>query len=407
MRAVGLGVISSGGSALVFGAGNVGRGLLGDVFTEAGMSVTFVDVDKTMVEALNRDGGYPHLTVDDTHRHQRQIRTVTALHPSASELVARAVREATVIATCVGVRALPDVCRQIAPMISARLDTRPGTLNLLIAENLHDAATEVRTWLLEAAPTLRDPDVARRVGVVATSIGRMIPQPRPAIQQLGVAAIEVEPYRFLPLDGEAIRGDFPMIPAVVSDRAIPFAFYAERKLWLHNMGHAMVGYLGLLGDDSYVWETCQRPGIRAWVRNAMVESAVALAARYHRPLGPLLDHIDDLLHRFTNRALGDPLVRVARDPDRKLASDDRLLGAYRNCQEHGVDPRHVVLGIAAAGRQLARERHLDDAAILDLLRDRGCVDPRLPGLLAAMAGARSEGRIEQLLASAFRESRIP
>ena len=67
------------------------------------------------------------------------------------------------------------------------------------------------------------------------------------------------------------------------------------------MGHAICAYLGRLIGDDFLWQTIARPEIRNLVREAMVEIAGALATAYGRPISDLLDHVDDLLHRFTNR----------------------------------------------------------------------------------------------------------
>ena len=39
----------------------------------------------------------------------------------------------------------------------------------------------------------------------------------------------------------------------------------------------------------------------------------------------LTDHVDDLLERFANKALGDTIFRVGCDLNRKLDRDDRLM----------------------------------------------------------------------------------
>jgi mannitol-1-phosphate/altronate dehydrogenase len=47
-------------------------------------------------------------------------------------------------------------------------------------------------------------------------------------------------------------------------------------------------------------------------------------------ISDLTDHIDDLLGRFENRALGDTLFRVGCDLKRKLHRNDRILGPLRD-----------------------------------------------------------------------------
>lgn len=43
---------------VVFGAGNIGRSFVGQLFARAGYEVIFIDVDVALVAALNREGRY-------------------------------------------------------------------------------------------------------------------------------------------------------------------------------------------------------------------------------------------------------------------------------------------------------------------------------------------------------------
>jgi mannitol-1-phosphate 5-dehydrogenase len=61
-------------------------------------------------------------------------------------------------------------------------------------------------------------------------------------------------------------------------------------------------------------------------------------------------HIIDLARRFRNRALGDSVYRVGRDLPRKLAPDDRLVGALRFQLAAGVEPVNTIKAAAAALR---------------------------------------------------------
>lgn len=397
------------GTAVVFGAGNVGRGLLGQVFSQAGLEVVFVDIDPELIDALDTAGSYLHLTVDNDSRTEQLIGPVRAIRADDPGTVAAVVAGATLAATCVGVRALPAVCRAMAPALLARAEAGGAPLNVLLAENLHEAPSKVRDLLLSAEPALARSLDDGLISLIATSIGRMIPAPRPEVRQLGPATIEVEPYCFLPIDAQSLRGDFPSIPRVIADPSVPFGYYADRKLFVHNMGHALCAYLGrLLGDDQ-IWQSIRRPEIRALVRGAMVESAAAVAACYGRPLGPLLDHVDDLIYRFGNRALGDTVERVGADPRRKLAAGDRLVGAYQLCLAQGIDPRRLRLGLAGGLNQLVDEDSLDAEAVDAFLLAQGITDPNERALLAEYRAVLSEGLdgVEALLGRPFREARIP
>jgi mannitol-1-phosphate 5-dehydrogenase len=134
-----------------------------------------------------------------------------------------------------------------------------------------------------------------------------------------------------------------------------FDFYIQRKLFVHNLGHAVCAYLGMILGDSYIYEAVRHEGIHFITRSAMRESAQALSAKYTESLPDLHDHIEDLLRRFSNKALMDTCARVGGDITRKLGNKDRLIGAFLLCTEEGVDPASVSVGIAAALRCYLKE----------------------------------------------------
>jgi mannitol-1-phosphate 5-dehydrogenase len=95
----------------------------------------------------------------------------------------------------------------------------------------------------------------------------------------------------------------------------------------------------------------------------MWESGRALVAAYPEEFGEAAmgEHIEELLRRFGNRALGDTIHRVGRDIPRKLARDDRLVGAILMDLAHGVERPIVTAHGAAAGM---RFRATDEAGRL-------------------------------------------
>lgn len=101
----------------------------------------------------------------------------------------------------------------------------------------------------------------------------------------------------------------------------------------------------------------------------MISSARALFAEYSGVFewSDLEDHVDDLIRRFGNKALGDTVYRVGRDLARKLAPGDRLMGTLRLIQAHNEDSEPVCATIAAAlvfdardadGTQLPRDQEI-------------------------------------------------
>jgi mannitol-1-phosphate 5-dehydrogenase len=82
----------------------------------------------------------------------------------------------------------------------------------------------------------------------------------------------------------------------------------------------------------------------------MQEAAAALQKKYpdEFTMEALQNHIDDLLSRFGNRALGDTIFRVGCDLQRKLGPDDRLVGAIKLAQEMNF-PYDNILAVLVCG----------------------------------------------------------
>jgi mannitol-1-phosphate 5-dehydrogenase len=335
-----------GKQAVVFGAGNVGRGFLGQLFSESGYDLVFVDIDRPLITALNSRRGYTIRLVEDDWAEEVFVSPVQAIHAGEARPVTEALAGASLAATAVGVRALPRVAPLVAEGIVSR--TMAGLeipLNIIVCENLKNAGATLRDMVLEHLPAAYQAHMREYVGFVDTVIARMVPPPAPAMRARDPSLIVVEPYKELPVDGRAFVGPPPDIVGLepIND----FALYVARKLYLHNCGHAMLGYLGHLRGHVFGYEALQDAVVRSTLERALTESKAGIVASYGVEPAWLEAHIAEILRRFANHALGDTVFRLARDPLRKLGPEDRLVGAARLAQRAGVIPVALSWGIAA------------------------------------------------------------
>jgi mannitol-1-phosphate 5-dehydrogenase len=355
--------------AVIFGAGNIGRGFIGQLYSESGYEVTFVDVDLPLLATLNERGRYTIRLVTNERTEEVTVGPVRALHSGDLDTVAEAVSRAEIGATAVGA----GILKHIAPAVAAGIARRAqlgvtAPFNLILCENLHGAAAIFREMVLAALPPEHHAYLAAHIGFVDTVIARMVPPLTPELRAQDPSLIIVEPYKELPVDRDGFIGAPPAIVGMIPFS--PFAFFTDRKLYIHNAGHAVLGYLGYLASHEYGYESLADDEIYLQARGAMEESALALTRKYRPAPGALMANIEDLLHRFGNRALGDTILRLGRDPVRKLARSDRLVGAALNALAQGVTPIHLVTGIAA-GLQFA---HPDDPVAQQVqaqLREQG------------------------------------
>lgn len=354
--------------AVIFGGGNIGRGFIGQLLSESGYTVTFVDVDKDLVAALNRDGSYHLQTVFNEDVCDLRIGPVRAIHGSDVAAVAAAVAQADIGATAVGAGALKYIAPAIARGIAQRAAVAAPPLNLIICENLKGAAKTMRELVAAQLDPAGHGYLAESVGLVDTVIGRMVPIPTPEMRARDVSFIRVEPYKELPVDRSGFRGAIPSIVAMSPEENFPL--FTARKLYIHNCGHALLAYAGYLRGHEYGYEALADAAVRRLLDGGLAESVGGIVRKYDCPRAWLEDHVRDLLRRFANRVLADTIFRLGRDPIRKLQPSDRLVGAANLALASGAVPVHLAWGIAAA---LRFDPAADPAAmeVQALVRDRG------------------------------------
>lgn len=324
--------------AVHFGAGNIGRGFLGELYDQSGFHTVFVDVNKELVGQLNQRGEYP-LRIVGEPTITKTIRNVSAVDGTDIEAVAEVIRQAEIVSTAVGVNVLSKIAKALAAGILKR-DGEP--LDVIVCENLLHAGTYLREQV-EALGV----DTSS-VGFVEASVGRMVPVMTPEQRAEDPLLVCVEAFNKLPVDAEAFHG---RIPAICNLQPTPhFEAYVERKLFVHNAGHATAAYLGHLRGHTFIWESMEDPLVRPVVEGAMAESCKGLSRRHGMNWPELRAHAEDLAQRFANRALGDTTMRVGADPVRKLGPHDRLVGALRMCEEEGVESPCLCMATAAALR---------------------------------------------------------
>jgi mannitol-1-phosphate 5-dehydrogenase len=327
--------------AVQLGAGNIGRGFMGQLLWEAGFNITFVDTDKQLVSLLNERGKYPLRLLDAYSREQHAvvIDHFTAIAAEQRDKVATAIADATLVGTAVGVKNLEAVAGLLADGIGRRFEQNPTPLDIFLCENMFGAAALLQKNVsrLLAPPARRWAE--KSVGFVGTSVARMVASGRQ--QSDDPLLIIADSYRKVPYDGKASKAGDPGIDGFYPVEN--FKAEVERKLFTHNLGHASLAYLGYLKGYTYIHEPFADEFVSSVFEKALDETSQALLKRYPEALDPH-EHRrvrQDVRTRFGNPMVGDTIVRVAKDPIRKLSPEDRLIGSARLCLEQGVFPAEI------------------------------------------------------------------
>jgi mannitol-1-phosphate 5-dehydrogenase len=384
------------------GAGNIGRSFVGQLFARAGYEVVFIDVVEPVIAALNQHHRY-RIEIKDRCPETIWVDNVRGVDGRETEAAVRELCDCRLCATSVGPNALPYVLPNVAQALVQRREAGRPPLDIILAENLREAATFVREHLARLLPP--DFPLDESVGLVETSIGKMVPIMSEADRVADPLQVFAEAYNNLICDARGFRNPIPAVPGL--DPKDNIAAYVDRKSFIHNLGHALCAYLGHVQDPSlvYTWQAVEHPVIGPAVRAGMWESGRALIAQYPEEFDEdnQTAHIEDLLGRFANQALGDTLHRVGRDLTRKLSREDRVIGALLNDLDQGVEPRVTAL-CAAAGMHFRApdekgELFPPDAKFLEKTVAGGG-EPVLEEVCGLQAGRQPDDRARELILAA-------
>lgn len=333
-----------------FGGGNIGRSFIGQLFSRSGYEVVFIDINESLVAALNHHNQYRLIVKRNNASDETVwIRNVRAVNGNDHDRVAEEIADATILATSVGKQALPHIMPVLAQGLIRRKECRGKVpIDLIIAENIHKGSAYIHEALQSLLPS--DYDLSRLVGLVETSIGKMVPIMKHEDLQQDPLWVFAEPYNTLILDKHGFKNPLPEVDGFYPVENI--AAYVDRKLFIHNLGHAAAAYLGYRHSpqSTFMYEILAIPEVSQKTRQCMEQSAVALNNAYPDDLSlpALHEHIDDLLERFQNRSLGDTIFRVGRDLYRKLSKDDRLIGAMLLAKKHRCPCDAIAEAVLAA-----------------------------------------------------------
>ena len=329
--------------AVQFGAGNIGRGFIGALLSQAGYHVTFADVAEVVIDKINADKMYTVHVMDVNCEEQpiTNISGVISIKPEAVDVIA----EADVVTTAVGLVILP----RIAPTIAAAIEKRMNAgvqeyMNIIACENAIRATSQLKAAVYECLSGAGQAYADEWVGFPDCAVDRIVPP----VKSENFIDVVVESYYEWDVEKAGFKGEIPEIPGMtlVDD----LMAYIERKLFTLNTAHCITAYLGKLRGLATIDQAIADPEIYAVVSAAMKESGAGLVKKYSFDADKHAAYIEKIIGRFKNPYLQDDVTRVGREPLRKLSPTDRLISPLTTAAGFGLPVNHLIKGIGAALR---------------------------------------------------------
>lgn len=373
--------------AVHFGAGNIGRGFIGEILFENGFEIAFVDVNETIIDALNQRHSYEIEIAEEGQRHiaVSGVRGINnRLNP---EEVVTAISTADLVTTAIGPNILPFIAGLVAQGIEARREagnTQP--LDVLACENMIGGSAflyeEVKKHLSEEGLAY----AVEFVGFPNAAVDRIVP----AQSHEDPLFVVVEPFNEWVVETQGMKNPNLKLEGVHYEADLePFI---ERKLFSVNSGHATSAYTGAHFGATTILEALQNPEVKSKVEAVLAEIRSLLIAKWNFDEQALVDYHKVIISRFENPYIVDDIARVARTPIRKLGYDERFIRPIRELRERSLSYDNL---LATVSYIFGYKDETDEQSVQlqNLLQEKA-----LPEVVAEVTGLTDPALIAEIVA---------
>ncbi len=326
-----------------FGAGNIGRGFFGELYFDSGIKVIYVDAYSKLIELLNEKKKYPLWIIKTENKSiiNKEISNLYAIDLKDEKNIIAQSLTIDLISISVGANNILELVPILVKIIKKRLIEKPDDfLNIIIGENLKNAALILSENIKKHIDNNFKKKFDEKIGFVETVLSRMVPVISEKEKKKNPLLIKIEEYNILPVSKISFKGELPFINGFIFVDNLKQ--YQDMKMYIHNFSHSAFAYIGYKKGYQFIWEAVSDRETKNLVDQAVNEEVIKAINKYYRiTLEELNEYYENLLKRFLNKELADTIVRVAREPIRKLGKDERFIGTANFCLSQNIIPEKI------------------------------------------------------------------
>lgn len=318
-----------------FGAGNIGKGLIGIMLHDSNFEIIFVDTSIETVEELVKKKSYEVKVIGSK---TIKIDNVDAYLIGRDEaMIVRSIANADLITTSVGVSNL----EKIAPLILKGLEQRQSPVDIIANENMINASDFLKEKIHEIVSADQKTNLQSIAYFSNSAIDRL------ALPSEIAGIPLVESYAEWVIDNSYIINEstYKIKNATYTKDMLR---YIERKLFCVNANHAAAAYLGYKHNLTYIYEVFQQKILVNIIMEMHREIANYFVQQYGVDYNIHMEFISQTVRRHADSQIKDEIIRVGRNPLRKLGSKERLVAPFLNLSNLNMPRKALATVIASA-----------------------------------------------------------
>ena len=330
--------------AIVFGAGKIARGFIGQLLYLSKTDITFVDIDQQLVDRLNKDQKY-HVYILGDSSLDSDVTGFQAVQLEDEKRIGAALVEADIAFVSVGGANLKSLGEKIGRIYKENgIPKKP--FNFVTCENWRHAGAFLYEGITAEMEEQEKTILDQFVGVNEAVIMRSATQPSDELAMQDATGVWVQNYWYLPISAEHFKGELP--PIQDAELMQNFGDFLTQKMYTNNTSNAVIAYHGYLAGYELLAEAANSPEVSALLDEVYEEINQTLVAELHVDPQQQKAFAEKARAKYTDWTIVDRIIRHGKDPLRKLGAQDRLIAPARMALNHGVYPRVIIETIAKA-----------------------------------------------------------
>ena len=317
---------------LHFGAGNIGRGFIGELLNKSGYHITFVDINKEVVNDLKCRDTYT-IKILDENIEEIELNNFDALNiAEEKEELYKAIGEVELITTSIGPNVLPIIAKDIAEGLKLKVaNNNTKLLDIIACENMIEGSDFLKQEIYKQLTAEEQKFVEAYVGFPNSAVDRIVP----AQKHDDVLLVEVEKFCEWVIEEDKIK--------VEKNKNIENVHYVkdlnpfiERKLFTVNTGHAALSYIANYLGIELVSDGAKHTEVRKDFIAVLEETSALLEKKWGFSKEEMTAYRNKTIKRFENPRIVDNVSRIFRTPIRKLGYNERFIKPIRETEELGL-----------------------------------------------------------------------
>ena len=374
-------------SCVIFGAGKIARGFIAHLLSLSDIDFVFVEKADALADLINEREQYT-INILGAPEKNYVVKNAKALKFSQEKEITEAIAEADVVFDAVGGKNLQEIVPFYIKGIEKKAE-KGGYLNFVTCENWKEPARILKEGVEAGiAPEARE-YLDNYVGFTESVIMRSgIEAPKELLKK-DPLIVNVQNYWHLPVDAARVKGSLPDIKYM--EHLTGFAGFLERKFYTYNAANGTTSFVGALLGYKVLAEAAHDERILKILNGVYQETGKALSMKHGISLEEQMAFAKTSLNKLQDYTIVDSIERNARDPQRKLGKDDRLVGSARMVLSCGIRPENLCTAIACA----IYYRNPEDSSAVAL--EKVVKEEGIDAVLEKICGIEPEGELGILI----------